>query len=410
MQSKNSFGKIQKILLTLFLFAFFLQSCEKKTNFKPFYQEENSLIFKERQVLETKEIKRFPLSGNSEYWSNSLGYSKTNNEEIFSFFNYVDQTIKIFDYKKQNLTQEIQLNEEGPHGVGYLGQVSGHFLVSSDSIFVYNINTGVLFQINKSSEIVSRFLLSNYEDPMNLPVPSVSTIRPIGKLGKYLFITCGLNNRKSDYSDYPIAIRIDLQSKDKNYIMTLPEIYNKAYWGGYFKYECAIAVNSNLSHMVFNFPIDPVLYKIDLRTHEKKQVFSGSKFFKEIRPFKENMDYWKTKNPNEKDIEEDKYSLTTPDFAGLLYDRFEGNYYRIAYLRPSEDDYQNGQRLPDFSLIILDQNLKKIGEKRFSSKQYDPSMIFISQDGVNLLRKDLYDENENFLSFEVFEIKEINNL
>jgi len=43
-----------------------------------------------------------------------------------------------------------------------------------------------------------------------------------------------------------------------------------------------------------------------------------------------------------------------------------------------------------------------LGEKLFSGKIYDPFKVFYSSQGIHIFRKDLYQENEDEIVFEVF--------
>ncbi len=92
---------------------------------------------------------------------------------------------------------------------------------------------------------------------------------------------------------------------------------------------------------------------------------------------------------------------------GILHDLTNQVYYRIAYIRPSIGEVEEDNRIPDISIITLDKNLIKIGEDFFKGKTYDNTMIFVTSRGLNIARKDLYSEDENYLIFEVFAPKEI---
>jgi hypothetical protein len=108
------------------------------------------------------------------------------------------------------------------------------------------------------------------------------------------------------------------------------------------------------------------------------------------------------------DQEEDNHALSTSDFRGIYFDRNRKLYFRVALIRPDFEKL-SVSKVPDFSIIILNEQLEKIGERFFSSSIYDPAHIFLSSEGINLFRKDLYGKNENKITFEVFEPKNISS-
>jgi hypothetical protein len=129
----------------------------------------------------------------------------------------------------------------------------------------------------------------------------------------------------------------------------------------------------------------------------------GSKYFNEIPPLNLDMKYYEKKRY----VEEGDYSLSTSDFAGLLIDSFKQYVIRIAYIRPSLFQVQEGNKIPDFSIIISDNELNRLGEFKFDEKIYDCVNIFITEEGINVFRKDLYKEDENYLFFETFKYSNI---
>ncbi|MGW8124066.1 DUF4221 family protein [Roseivirga echinicomitans] len=105
------------------------------------------------------------------------------------------------------------------------------------------------------------------------------------------------------------------------------------------------------------------------------------------------------------DIEQNEYSLSTSDYNRIIYDSYRNVYYRIAYLRPSIDMLRLGQRTIDFSISILDENFIKIGERKFDGKIYRSSMILVGSLGLNIARIDLYNDDQDLLSYDIFKLE-----
>ena len=236
-----------------------------------------------------------------------------------------------------------------------------------------------------------------------MPAPFPNSIRPIQYVNQTVYLSSGLTNRLSDFSGFPSVVKIDLLSEKVNFLGEFSKLYSKAYWGNTFKYDPAIAILNGKIYI--NFPIDFGIHFGDLNGSKFEIQKIGSEYFKEIPFFKKNSDYFLSINSNERNLEEDFFSLSNSDFAGLLVDEKREMLYRIAYLRPSLDKVQSGDRIPDFSVIVLDKNLNKLAEKRFDGKIFDCEMIFVSAEGLNIFRKDLYLQDENFMSFEVWSVE-----
>lgn len=321
--------------------------------------------------------------------------------ELVSVFNSLSNSFHWFDLESGRSIGRQTLEEEGPNGVGFLGGASSAFVLGRDSIFIYNIQLGRLFLLDGESNVLERYTVTDYSDPLNLPAPFPSTLRPMQYLGGKLYLPSGLNNRRSEYRSFPSSLAIDLTTKKVNFPTVYPEIYSKAYWGEMFKYDPAVVPFRG--KIVLSYPIDFSLHILTMKSDSIYQVPAYSVYFDQISPFKHDIDYFLSVNQREKNIEQENYSFSTPDFAGLLADPLGKYLYRIAYLRPSLEEVQLGNTMADFSVIVLDQELKVVGEQKFDGKVYDNSLIFTSPKGIHIFRKDLYAEDEQYLPFEVFQ-------
>lgn len=393
------------ILKRLLIFlAFSGASCTTKSDFTPYYQPENASEFEHRVNLRSIDTLKFPLDEKSSFESNSISYRKIKNKEYLSILNPLDQSIRLYDYLKQEQISTAKMDEEGPNGVGTLGPVSAHLFYTLDSVFLYNINLGRLFLVNQKSEVINQYLVSDYDNPANFPAPFPSTLRPMYLFQNNVYMACGINNRLENYDDQPTSLKIDLSSKKLNYLTTYPKIYSSAYWGATYKYDPSLTINSNTNELIINYPIDPFLHRRDLNSETTTSKFVGSSYFEEINPYQQDPKFFLSRNPNERDLVQVQHGLSTSDFQSIFYDEFKDFYYRIAYVRPTLDKVQANDAIPDFSIIIMDNQFKKLGENLFEREIYDCTKIFISQSGINIARKDFYSIDENYLQFELFEV------
>lgn len=380
-------------------------ACTDKKPFNPYFQEENASEYNKSMDLVSRDILEFPLDSNLRFTTYSVGVSPIQGREYLSFLDADLITLVIYDYKDTNKSRKVQFEYEGPNGVGNLA-TSAHYLHSFDSIYLFHHWSGVLFHMTDSGKIINRYTLTSYDDPANLPMPFPSTTAPMSYAKGKLLIPCTITLYQNDYRDYPSSLSVDLVTKKVTYLSVFPELYNRAYWGTKFKYEPAMAYNPNSDELVLSYPVDPFLQNVNLHTGEVSQHFVGSEHFEAIPPFKKDPSHYLKRVKGTRDLEEDDYSMSTSDYRGIYYDQHNSLYYRVALIRPTLERL-SVSRVPDFSIIILNERFEKLGERLFSSKVYDPSKIFLSSTGINLFRRDMHDENENKIAIEVFEPAEI---
>ncbi len=348
--------------------------------------------------LESLKIKRFPTYSGLSGSLNSIGFFR-DSIDYFSVVNPGQNQIVLFDYDSEEIVNLIELQMEGPNGIGNLGLMSSHSFISRDSLLVYNLQTGNLFLLHGSGVLGKKIPMTDYSSSDPLPTPFPNSIRPIQFKDSIAYMAVG-SYRVLDYDGLPSVISVNIFDEKVNFLGSHSKLYSEAYWGNTFKYDPAIGVLGD--NIVINYPVDFNLYYSKISTFSINKIEASSVYFNSIPYFKEDSDYFLSVNQNEKNVEEDNYSLSTSDFAGILTDKWNNLIYRIAYIRPTLAEVQGGIKIPDFSIIILNQKFEKVGEMKFDGKIYDCSMIFISADGLNIFRKDLYSQNEDFLSFEVF--------
>jgi hypothetical protein len=342
------------------------------------------------------------------FFNHSISYFRDDTSAVLSILKSDENLLHFFNANNGRWLKSVDLELEGPNGVGGLGMVSSHLFHSRDSIFIYNVQTGFLSLMDERGKKINTYLVTDYDDDANFPAPFPSTTRPFFFHQGKIYMSCGINNYSDSFDQYPSSLTIDLNSKKINYSSTFPEKYDEAFWGLSFKYDAGIALDQKNKKIVFNYPIDNFLYSRSLDSSQKQEKhFSNSLYFESSTPFDPDSEKYKTINFNEKNAELENHALSDSDFPGILYDDVNHVFYRIAYIRPDINEVKVGNRLPNFSIITLDKNLVKIGEDFFDGKIYDNSMIFVTSKGLNIARKDLYEKNENYLEFEVFSPKEI---
>lgn len=366
-------------------------------------QNLNNLDYNPVFKLDSIGLTSLPTGNTIGFFTNSISYYKDTKslEGIISIYNPNTNSIVQFREDNPNFFSQINLEIDGPNGIGNPGLSGSHLYHSNDSIFIYNNSSGILHLINNNGDLINKFLVTDYDNSNNFPAPFPSVLRPIQIFKNSIIMTCGINNYPKKYSNYPSLVSINLSTKKINYLSTFPKIYDKAFWGAAFKYDPGIAINKKKNKIVFSYPINQNLIESDMDFEKYKEIYGGSYYFEEPKPYNLDPSSYKEigRGIDYKVLEAE--SLARSDFAGILFDQFNNFYYRIAYIRPTIEEVKSGKTAANFSIIIFDQNLKKIGEDYFSSKKYDNTMIFVTSKGLNIARKDLYNENEDLLQFEI---------
>lgn len=384
--------KYPSISIITLLVIIGISSCKKR----------DSDYFREIELKQTGTLS-VPTERGLNFFNHSISYFRDDTSAVLSILKSDENLLHFFNADNGRWLKSIDLELEGPNGVGGLGMVSSHLFHNRDSIFIYNVQTGFLSLMDESGRKINTYLVTAYEDDANFPAPFPSTTRPFFFHQDKIYMSCGINNYSDSFDQYPSSLTLDLNSKKINYSSTFPEKYDDAFWGLSFKYDVGIAIDKKNKKIIFNYPIDNYLYSTSLESSQKQEKhFSNSLYFESSTPFDPDSEKYKTINFSEKNAELENHALSDPDFPGILYDDVNHVFYRIAYLRPDINEVKAGNRLPNFSIITLDKNLVKVGEDFFDGKIYDNSMIFITSKGLNIARKDLYEKNEDEILFDIF--------
>ncbi|MEL6699084.1 MAG: DUF4221 family protein [Bacteroidota bacterium] len=373
-----------------------------------YYQEENGKVFDEKYSLQVVDSVRMPLSNEATFWQYSSHFTETSHQKTFySFLNTNNNTIEYHQVDEMgDIPAVVPLEVDGENGVGKLNYVCAHLFLNPDSIFIYNINTAKLFLVDTTGTVKRKYTIKDYYADKNTPSPRPSDLGPIQKLGNALYFSCSLYKFPGDlHSNHQVVLTFDLVSEKTNYIFPFPKSYDQGFWGSPFKYICSLEKGPQVDRYFVSFPIDPYIYESDLNGRVLNKYYIGSKYFDEIPALYSNADYGLKKN---RDFEkEDIYSLSTPDFVKLIYDKYRNVYYRLTYLRPDKDEVKKGNSTPDFTIIICNTDFQKVGEVFFDGEKYNNSMISVARQGLAIARKDLYKRNDDYISYNFFDLVSI---
>lgn len=375
-------------------------------NESSFYQESNSKKFDDLFYLVEYDTVALPLDSLTGFDHNSISYFEDENQKgKLSILNTINNTVYIYDYEGRSILKKIKIATEGPESVGSIGYTTGHFMNNIDSLYVLNYRTRKMFLLKPSGKIqrVYNLKIENEDIP---PIPFLKTNTPIQRVGNEFFITCTIPFVQiDDFSQFFTTLRVDLESGSIKRCFPLPEIYDQGYWSyAEFKYQPSVLYDTDTKNFLVSYPVDPYIHKYSIDGVFQGKFYVGSKYFGKIEPvsFDESLKFEKP------DYDRDKiYARTESDFSYLLHDDMAQKYLRMAYVRPSEKDYQQGNTMPLTSFIIFNDEFVKIGETLLTD-DYASHIYFINERGLHIAKRSSYRENEDLLTFGVFKIVEKN--
>jgi hypothetical protein len=361
-------------------------------------QKENGENFNEQMTLESNGFIKFGLNKQTTFHSESVQLVEINGTTYYTMTNGHTNQILFYDYSKpETVAKVISIQEKDKQGQGILGNLHHHHIVNLDSIYIQSFS--MLFLCDHTGKVLKSIPLvtRDLERPSGNPFPD--SMSPITRVGDYLYIPCESNYIQRDYRNHKVILRYHMKTHQIDYIRNLPGLYSEAYWGRNYKYRISFVLQPKLGKLIMSFPIDPFVYVGDLEGYFEAKYFAGSKHFGSIQPMDADVEWpFKEKEGGNKVRD---YSVSTSNYAGILYDPFNDLYYRHTFIRPSLENVNRGH-LIDQSIIILDKDFKKVGEMFLPTHKYSYSMKFISKQGLHIARNDLYSQNENELTYEIF--------
>ena len=134
----------------------------------------------------------------------------------------------------------------------------------------------------------------------------------------------------------------------------------------------------------------------NLDMSESSNFETQSIYFDEVKPF--SNDY--NKNPDPYELED--YYFSNGRYWGIIHDSYRSLTYRLTQYPFDTDLVENGMRKMKSSIIVLNAEFEKIGEQDINTDEYDLSMIYVSEEGLNIASKKKFKENESFLVFDTF--------
>lgn len=353
---------------------------------------------RESNILHIKEVGevKMPLDSltgfyNNIYYDGSEGKLYLLNEET--------ATIYIFNYEERKVVNKIQLSLEGPNSVGENLYKAG-ILAQNDTLFVLNYMTRQLCMLNLNGEVLKRFELWA-QDELNDPYIVASSDRMPVKKGKFIFFASENPFQHKDQTKINTVVRLDISTGEVVPCVNRPSIYNEGYFGNYYKLKNFLFSNPNSTSLFCAFGASPCIYELNDSCNIIDTLCFPHTITDDISPL--------DPNPLAPIVIEklDDYEATTPSFAQFFHDNVNDVYYRIISHGMSKEAFRTNDRRKgpwSFSLVAYNKDRQKISEFMFNENEYAPDMAFINKYGLHMAKLSSYQEDENHLTFGVFNL------
>lgn len=383
-----------KIQIPLFFLFCFFMSCKHDTG----ASYRISLVYAKQVVL--------TLDNETAKTSKCIMPFDNQNSQYLVYLNDQKPSLLFFDLSNQKLIKTLLLQKDGPEGVGH---IKGFFVKNPDSIFVLNPQAYNLSLIDKNGKLINHYLLIKNAGAIGKPslssvsMPVMYTGQSPQLSGNNIDLVClpdMLPFKQQAYTSGNLNITLDLNTKDFTYSNKYPSSYTSKNYSYISSgvYRCT----DKDGDMLYSYAGCDSIYCYK-NNHLKASYFAGSKYFDDVKSLTEPV--------NETSPQEFMQQPVLNSFYHyILYDKYRKVYYRIACLKKDLKDANNQANNffdKPFSIIILNDKFKIIGEQVFSDSKYDLLNMFVGKEGL-YISESFYknvSDNENLLKYSVFKLK-----
>lgn len=347
----------------------------------------------------------FPIDEETRLPKFCLWSFKDNGNEYIAFDNQGDQ-IFFYSVKTQHLVKKMRFDREGKNGIV---AINSFYIKDFDNIYIPSVQGGI-YVADTTAIIKQNICFSQFKDKYPLIRFLSTTIihSPICFVGDKLYIPQPINPLLGgDFLPHsPLGALLDTISKIKKvtpstYLSYVPTANIPSYVRGVTVSHCYDG-----EKLIYSFDTEDSLFTLSSDFSFKESHVAKSRYIDkvEVEPIKGgdlNMAL--------------KKNCETAGYGNIIYDKYRQVYYRFVYpeieLDGDDTNYMDilhwgGKR---FSIIILDKNLKVIGETLFPEYTYNSRLFFVCEDGLYLSVTHFkrLDFDENILRFQKIELEKI---
>ncbi|MBN7810274.1 DUF4221 family protein [Algoriphagus sp. H41] len=308
-------------------------------------------------------------------------------------------SLQIFDLKDQKLEKEIRFEPEGDQGVKL-----GYFHVQSlDSIFVFPEMSPFVILSDTSATIKKRLRIELPQGyPMIFPHNSYYVSSP-AVVGNELFVKVRADGRVTDFTQekldtIALLVAVDLETGASR---LLPYGFPKDYLSEGLK-QLEYSLVYRQGSVVASFMGDHRVFTTSPGSPDWETKDAASGFLDASMP------------TIAKDVDGrgfNQYFFAKSRYESLVYDPFRKVYYRFAFPTvevESDEQLMALRSAPDaFVVMVLDEELRVLTERRFDGSTYLPSNFFVGEKGLHLSinHPDNPGNMEDSLAFELIKLE-----
>lgn len=380
------------ICICIFSVFVFLISCSHEIPWNS-YSLQASDDFLNFEIDEDTRLPKFNLWSFEEEGKDYLAFSNMGREILF------------YDIGSQKLIKKIKYEREGVNGIE---NVISFFVTDFSHISVSSSYSLVTYVTDSTGQIRSKIEYEKTKDGIPLTIASVSTMtrNPLSFIGDSMYVAQDPNRMIGD-GDYvsksPIGFMID---KHTNQITVNP-LKHHLYFDNVKKVPASTGGN-RISHcfdgtdLIISREVSDSIYKLSPNFKRVSGFLAKSRY----------INHPKAESIADNDLQRIvKRACELPVYGSIIYDKYREVYYRFAFPEvemEKERDYlsiyHSGRK--QFSIIILDKDMKVVGETLFPEYTYNPYLLFIRKDGLYMSTSHFKrsDFDENVLRFQKIEL------
>lgn len=374
----------QKRFILLLLLSILIDSCNTKTEKTPQFEVQFEL---------SDRYKSFPLPEDVGLLNPSF---QLIDEEKFALLDYQTYQVLIFSIIGNELENSIQLETEGPNGVGK--NIAGLFIESPNEIFLTTADNQLL-KFNRLGQLVNKVALNTESLPE----------------GVSLFSNLFLRNQDGFYfAAFPQVFEwTSLSPEELTQIPNLlkyDSLNNSFSAASYFPEEF---IGTNLNKAIFPLlslgPKGEPVINLNFRNiyylnkGEVRSSAAGLTSFGDDPPTSAMPNMFEDMNEimkmiNHVDMYTDLYYLSAQDLL-----------VRVAKFEDIPENMMdtNGFMASRWGLVFLNSSFQKIGELELEPNRYNPRYLFGTEEGIwiSTAHPENPDLEEDFISFQLIEVK-----
>ena len=389
-----------QLLFISLLFLIFTLSCESNS---PAITNDQFTLTKVEEIA-------FELDSVTSFLTNDVGIFPFDSQ-AFYFFNRDFEQVLLYDWESKKLKEKIQFaadprnNLRGIIGIDFLSKDT--LLIFHDPLVITTldvVNNNVIRRARANVPLKDNRYEQYYHG-------AGSSYRPIRKGDKILFKVRPLQNRmvqngkEAELTELPILMEVNYKTGDVSFVDVF---YPKSIQGLEKRTDASRAFMHQMGDQILiGFTHDPIIYSLALNDY--RLLAEGNPTTKYEVDFQKVKDAIFTSTPQEIRYEE----INTYKYRSILHDPYRKVIYRqVAHPALNNEIgklFKNSSEMAiPFSIMIMDENLNKIGEVDIpNSEYYFSNLWFVTEEGLYLSSNNLANPNmdEDYLSFDLFKLE-----